>query len=177
MHDWLVLVYKRHNEWIQIVKSLGEKNYAEDIVQEAYITLIKYASKEKVIYNGVVSRGYMFFTLRNLYYNYYNQKFKIKKVSIDEYNLNLYDDSNLDEQKAFYKICKMIDQEVNKWHYYDANVFNFYRHTDLSIRGVAKEIDVNWMSIFLLLKTSKKRIYEIFKEDYEDYKNQDYDKI
>ena len=60
--DWLGVVAKQHKDWIRIINSFGEYDYAEDLVQEFYITLYKYANKEKVIRNGIVSRGYCFFS-------------------------------------------------------------------------------------------------------------------
>ena len=67
-YKWLEKVAKYHNDWIKIVNSFGEYNFAEDIVQLSYIALMRYASENKVIKNGKVSRGYMYFTLRSLYY-------------------------------------------------------------------------------------------------------------
>ena len=80
---WLSKVAEQHNEWIKIVKSFGEKHYYEDIVQEMYLVIYKYSSEDKIIKNGVVSRGYIFFTLRSVYFQYYNSKKKINKVSIN----------------------------------------------------------------------------------------------
>ena len=82
MSNWLSIVAKHHNEWIKVINSFGEYDYAEDIVQEMYIALHKYAKPEKIIKDGEVSKGYVFFTLRSLYYQYYNAKNKITKVSI-----------------------------------------------------------------------------------------------
>jgi len=38
---WLGKVAERHNEWIRIVHSFGEYDYADDIVQEMYLVLNK----------------------------------------------------------------------------------------------------------------------------------------
>ena len=46
---WLAKVAERHSEWISIVNSFGEYDFAEDIVQECYLTLYKYADEEKII--------------------------------------------------------------------------------------------------------------------------------
>ena len=78
--DWLSVVAKQHDEWIKVVNSFGEYNYAEDIVQQSYETLIRYAKPEKIVKNNKVSRGYMYFTLRSMYYQYYNAKKKIVKM-------------------------------------------------------------------------------------------------
>jgi DNA-directed RNA polymerase specialized sigma24 family protein len=177
--EWLATVAKQHKEWVRIVESMGEKNYAEDIVQEAYIALYKYAKPKNIIENGIVKRGYMFFTLRSLMFQYYNKKKKIHKVSLDDDAnfLQIPDTNNIQENKAFHKICQMIDQEAEKWHWYDRKMFKLYRDTDMSIRKIAMETTISWVSIFNTLKNCKDIIKEKFGEDYLDYKNEDYDRI
>ena len=176
---WLGIVAKRHKEWINIVKSFGEYDFAEDIVQEAYLTIYKYANEDKIIRNGIVSRGYMYFTLRSLYYQYYNSKRNITKLSIDdeEYTYQIEDDSEMDEQIAFNKICMLIDDHIDNWRWYEKKLFTLYRDSDLSIRGIANETNISWVSIFNTLKHAKNELKENFSETWEDYKNQDYDRI
>ena len=41
--DWLSIVAKQHDEWVEIVNGFGEFDYAEDIVQASYEALIRYA--------------------------------------------------------------------------------------------------------------------------------------
>tara|TARA_R110000868_G_scaffold392102_1_gene662619 strand:+ start:322 stop:870 length:549 start_codon:yes stop_codon:yes gene_type:complete len=177
--QWLALVAKKHNQWINIVKSFGEKSYYEDIVQQMYITLYKYSSEEKIIKNGVVSNGYVFFTLRSIYYQYYNSKRKIKKINIDnqEFFNQIPDDSKMDEQIAFDKICRLIDDEIENWEWYNKKLFKIYRDSDLSIRGIAQETSISWVSIFNTLKNSKNKIKDKFQEDWDDYENNDYELI
>ena len=176
---WLGIVAKRHKEWINIVKSFGEYELAEDIVQEAYLTIYKYANEDKIIRNGIVSRGYMYFTLRSLYYQYYNSKRNITKLSIDdeEFAYQIEDDSEMDEQIAFNKICMLIDDHIDNWRWYEKKLFTLYRDSDLSIRGIANETNISWVSIFNTLKHAKNELKENFSETWEDYKNQDYDRI
>jgi len=177
--EWLTRVAERHKEWIAIVKSFGEYDYAEDLVQEMYLTIYKYADESKVIRNGVVSRGYCYFTLRSLYYQYYNSKRKISKVSLDdeEFTIQIPNDSQMDEQIAFHKICTMIDDHIDGWRWYENKLFKLYRDSELSIRGIAAETNISWVSIFNTLKNAKQEIKDKFKEDYLDYKHGDYDKI
>ena len=87
--EWLRIVAKQHDEWVKIVNSFGEYNYAEDIVQEGYLALIKYAKPENIIKDNKMTRGYMYFTLRSIYYQYYNKKRKVKKISIDNDDINI----------------------------------------------------------------------------------------
>ena len=111
-YKWLEQVAKHHKEWVEVINKLGEYDYAEDIVQESYIALMKYANAEKLIdVNGNVRKGYMFFTLRSLYYQIYNKKKKINKVSFDGC-WELFDETNVEEHKAYNDICLMIDEEI-----------------------------------------------------------------
>lgn len=177
--DWLNIVAAQHKDWIKIVEGFGERNYQEDIVQEAYINLVKYAEPYRIIKDGKIVRGYMYFTLRNIWLQYLRSKKKITKISIDDED-NLYQlpqVDNLEEQEAFYKICKAIDDISDDWDWYDRKLFKLYRDTDLSIRKIAKETNISWVSIFNTLKNCKNEIKEKLNEDYEDYKNEDYDRI
>tara|TARA_B100001250_G_scaffold126068_1_gene107266 strand:- start:28 stop:570 length:543 start_codon:yes stop_codon:yes gene_type:complete len=175
--EWLGVVAKQHDEWIRIVRSFGEKNYAEDIVQQSYLILHKYAEPDKVIENGKIRRGYMYFTLRTTYYLYYNQKRKVKKVSIDDGILQLIQSDNVEENDAYNQICQKIDKEIENWHWYDKKLFVLYRDSGLSIRKLAAETKISWVSIFNTLKNAKNIIKDKFYEDYEDFKNQDYDRL
>jgi len=136
--EWLEIVFKRHNEWIKIVNSFGEFNYAEDFVQEMYLVLYKYADENKIIKNGNVSRGYIYFTLRSIYFQYYNSKKRINKVYIDdnESTIQIQDYSEMDEQVAYNSLCQLIDEHIENWRWYERKMFTLYRDSSLSIRGI-----------------------------------------
>ena len=177
MADWLAIVAKDHKKWVRLVKSLGEYNYPEDIVQTSYEVLYKYADPKKIIKNNKVSEGYMFFTLRSVLYQYWNAKKKVQKVSIDQYTLQIPDKNNKEENLAFHKLCTMIDNEMNTWHWYDKKLTQIYRDTGLSIRKIAKQSGISWVSIFNTLKNTKTKLKNKFYEDYEDWKNGDFERI
>ena len=177
--EWLRIVAKQHDDWVKIVNSFGEYNYAEDIVQEGYLALIKYAKPENIIKDNKMTRGYMYFTLRSIYYQYYNKKRKVKKISIDNEDINIqlpYVD-DLDEQEAFHKICTMVDDIADGWNWYDRKLWKLYSQTDMSIRKLAKETKISWVSIFNTLKNLKEELRFKLGEDFEDYINNDYDKL
>ena len=121
----------------------------------------------------------MFFTLRSIFYQYYNKKKKINKVSIDnlDYLIQLPDQTDYEEQEAFHKICLMVDDLSDSWHWYDKKLWKLYSQTDMSIRKLAAETKISWVSIFNTLKGLKQEVRNKMQEDYEDFKNQDYDKL
>jgi len=177
--EWLSIVFKRHKEWIKIVNSFGEFNYAEDFVQECYLVLYKYADEEKIIKNGIVSRGYIYFTLRSIFFQYYNSKKKISKVYLDdeEYTQQVEYCDTMDEQVAYNDICQLIDEHIEDWRWYERRLFQLYRDSGLSIRGIAAETGISWVSIYHTLKSAKQELKEKFGETYEDYTNNDYELI
>jgi DNA-directed RNA polymerase specialized sigma24 family protein len=176
-NKWLNQVAQHHKEWIKIINSFGEYDYAEDIVQETYIALYKYADATKIIdASGNVRKGYVFFTLKSLFFQYYNKKMKVNKVSIDE-QFTLFDDSNLDEHNAYNDICLLIDEEIKNWHWYDEKLFKLYRDSDMSMRDIAKETNISLISIFNSIKNYKEILNTKFNKDYQDYINNDYNGI
>ena len=70
---------------------------------------------------------------------------------------------------------KTIDKQVDGWHWYDRDLFELYRHSGLSIRKIAKETGISWVSIFHTLKNCKGKIKEELENDYKKYKEQDYE--
>ena len=168
---------KHHKEWIKIVKSFGEKDEYEDIVQEMYLKLNKYKQLEQIQSNGKLNKSYVWLTLRNLYYNKQNQLNKVnlididdcKQLSVEQYNELLFiAQSNIEDK---------IKQEINKWHYADKILFEIYLKEDKSMRQLAKEIDISLTTIFWTIKRCKERLKQNVGEDYTDYLNQDFELI
>ena len=114
--SWLNQVSNRHDEWLDIMHSFGEFDLAEDFVQEMYLTLYKYTDEEKIIQKGIVSRGYVFFTLRSLYFQYYNTKKRIKKIRIDDENNyeQIPYSSEMDEEIGYSEFCSLIDKNSKR---------------------------------------------------------------
>ena len=138
---------------------------------------MKYADATKLIDSqGLVRKGYMFFTLRSLYYQFYNKKKKINKVSFDDC-WELFDDSNIEEHKAYNNICLLIDEEIDNWHWYDKKLFKLYRDTDMSMRDIAAETNISLISIFHSIKNYKEILNTKFNKDYQDYITNDYTNI
>jgi DNA-directed RNA polymerase specialized sigma24 family protein len=173
-NQWLAKVAQHHDEWVKVIHTFGEYDYAEDIVQESYIALYKYADADKLLDSqGEVRKGYMYFTLRSLFYQYYNKKKKVNKVNFDD-QWELFDDSNIEEHKAYNDICLLIDEEIKNWDWYDRKLFKLYRDTDLSMRDIAKETNISLISIFNSIKNYKIILKEKFEKDYQDYITNDY---
>jgi predicted DNA-binding protein YlxM (UPF0122 family) len=115
----------------------------------------------------------MYFTLRSLFYQYYNKKKKVNKVAFDGC-WELFDDSNIEEQKAYNDICMLIDEEIKNWNDYDRKLFKLYRDSGMSMRDIAKGTTISLISIFHSIKNYKIILKEKFEKDYQDYITNDY---
>ena len=105
--DFLKEVAKHHKEWIKTVTALGGGSYSEDIVQEMYIKLYKYADANKIIKNGILQKGYVFFALKSILYTLAKERSLILKENIDNHHIP--DDTNHEEEEAFFRFNQKID--------------------------------------------------------------------
>jgi len=171
---WINRVVEHHKEWIAFVHSFGEHFFAEDIVQETYINLIKWSSEDKLFTNGKINKGYMWLSLKNTFLQHVNKANKIKLVSIDSFheieNLN-----NIELLTAQDKLEVKILEEMNSWEWYDKMLFEIYRNDKLSMRKIANKTKISLSSIFSTIKSCKEKLHDNVGEDYIDYKNGDYE--
>ncbi len=190
MENWLSKVAEKHTYWIKLVQKFGAGHYAEDIVQEMYLKIHKYADEKKTIVKGKVNSRYIYLALYSIFIEYMRQKSKINKIQIEEFYkdndfteildediIKLTAKDDIEKEEAYAKLCNKMDEELKNWHFYDVGIFEIYRDTHLSIRGMAKDTKISFVNIFHTLKKGKNIMKDKFGEDYEDYKNEDYDLI
>ena len=174
--NWLKEVAKFHKDYLRIVESYGEDFYAEDIVQEMYIRLYKYADKEKIIQkDGKLNRAYIHFTLRNIFKDLTKERNKHKKVNLEERKEIGVSYDYISKEEAFSSLIKRVKQEAETWHWYDEMLFKHYFDSGISMRELADETRISTSSIFQTIKYCKGKLKENLSEDYEDYKNEDYE--
>lgn len=132
----------------------------------------------------------MFIMIRHLTYTFFKEKGKIVKEGIDDSLFKCDDEDVLEKEMAYLAICENIDKEIDTWHWYDKEVFKIYRmhwrdtttlnrlleefNGSVSIRKIAKNTNISWVTLFNELKESKAKIKEKFAEDWEDYINEEY---
>lgn len=173
--NWITIVSVHHKEWVSLVKQWGEYFYADDLVQEMYIKLYNSTTEEKIVKSGKLNKGYVWFCLRSVFIDFQRSK-KFDKVSLD--SLNLSDESiDFDKEFAHDRLFNEIEDEINSWHWYDIKMFRIYMNTDMSMRDMENEINIPLSNIFTTIKSCKKRIANRIGEDFEDFKNQEYELI
>ena len=158
-------LYKYHKQLIEYAKIFDKVNY-EDIVQETYIKLHLYSSEEKCFTNDKLNKGYIFIVIRSVYITQFYNKFTI----VDFVDQAIETDFDEQYEVEWYKFRTKCEAEVNSWDMYDKKLFTIYRDSDLSMRKLAKETGISFVSIFHSLKGHKKKLRELFQEDYNNLK-------
>lgn len=159
---------KEHKKWVNIVRSFGGGDYSEDIVQEMYLKIHDMELRPETM------GAFVYFVLRNMTNDLHRKKAKIHKIDITDC-LQLYTEETKGLEE-YEEICQRITEEVEEWHWYDQMLWRLYTQ-GMSMRQLERETKISLSSIFHTLKTCKQRIRISVGEDYEDYLNEDYEKI
>ena len=179
----LEVLSKYHKKWVSMALSIGvPRHLAEDYVQRMYIKLHSTIKDDSLILiaEDTPNSGYIWLTLRSLFYD--DCKKKRIEYPMDESQMDwrglMSDVYETKYDEALDRIIDKIQDEVDGFEFdYDKNMFKSYFLSNLSYRELSKETGINVNRIFTACSWIKKKLSEELREDYEDLKNGDYDKI
>lgn len=160
MENWIKEIAKQHERWVAIMKSFGADYYAEDLVQEMYITLNRTSQRDKCFRDGEVYVGFIYTCLKNTYINYLVKKQRVTKVDVDEYDVTRDDidvsTETVEQKKEFEELSNQIRELLNNEHWYLEKVYDIYTSPeDPSYRDMARETNISFMTIYGDMKKIK----------------------
>lgn len=180
----LEIIAKDHELWVSMAINMGcQRQVAEDIVQEMYLRIHKFANSSRIMYDdNQVNRFYIYVTIRNLYYDYRKSVKRHGVVDMQDFDFDALEfvtplatePTVEDKEFAVYRLAKRVIGEIHTWGTYNSNLCEKYFRTDMSLRFIARESDISLTSIHNSIKKYRAFLVEEFGEDYEDYKNGDY---
>lgn len=139
-------IYSRHKHWVSIVKKFGEVNYAEDVVQEAYIK----------VHGKDINEAYFYYTLRSLTMDLHSKKVvKVEMTQDIEYSLREDEGNELAEELA-----QPFIEFIDTWHWYDKMLFMTWVNNKISMRKLSRETGIAFMSVYYTIKKCKQRLKE-----------------
>ena len=171
------IVAKHHNEWKRIIKQFGEHFYADDLVQETYLMLMKWSTPDKYITNNEPNRAYIWLCLRNSFLLYQKEKKRFQKLPIEAIQGLSYNENNLQYFEAIEKIDTFIKKEVETWHPYDSAMFRVHIDKKMSGRKISRMSGISPRSVFTTLNKCKERLIFAVGEDYADLINEEFERI
>lgn len=157
-------IYKKHKHWINQVKKFGIHDYAEDLVQEAYI---KVHGKE-------INEAYFYFTLHTMAMDLHRKKvIKVPISSNDESHINyeVEEAYNFSQIKSRYdkidteKILVQLHELMNEWHWYDRMLFIVWIESGKSIRQFSMDVNIGFMSVYQTIRKCKNLIKQWQREN------------
>ena len=178
--EWLKKVSEKNDDWLGIATSFVGEQKAFDIVQDMYKNLDRWADESIIKQDGEVNRCYIYLNIRTLCYVHFKEQKKRATAENDEVEAlatSRYESYNKEKDLAWQLILDNVNVLVDSWRWNDKTLFNLYKDTPFSLRGLAKETDISWMSIHQTVKKCKALIKEEFYEDYQDFINKDYELI
>lgn len=159
--EWLEEVYDLHKDWVNLTRSMGGGSDSEDIVQEMYLKLAKYASEEKVVKNGRVSKGYVYFTLKTCLATF---------KGVENVYVPLTTDVRLEEayDPLFDEFREDVRQALTDNHWYYERLYELYTDLELpelsSYRKMEDVLDIHYTTLardFKVIKDTLKNNEEL----------------
>lgn len=138
-------ICKQHNRWINVVKQFGITDYAEDVVQEAYI---------KCLAKPTVNESYFYLTLRSLAMDLHRKQKQIIKVSIDEVLII----TEIEKQNEILNL-------VHDFHWFDKEIFFLYYDNKMSMRKISEETGISLKTIFQTIQKCNLKIKKVWQKE------------
>ena len=154
MVDVLSIIFKKHNDWIEMVQKFGcTREDAEDIVQEMYIKIKKRvdAGTDVMFDENEVNYYYVFTTVKNLYLD---QKRKQKRFILTEIDEN---EVKTEQNVQFLEMYQECNDVLSTFHWYDQQVFEII-NSGTNIRQLSKKTTISYFSLYNTYNKVKKTI-------------------
>lgn len=141
-------IFSRHKHWVSMVKKFGEVNYAEDVVQEAYIKVMKL--------NKEINEAYFYYTLRSLTMDLHSKRV-IKEVITKKIEYSLFEDES---NQLAEELAQPYLEFIETWDWYDKKLFMLWVNNRISIRKLSRETNIGFKSVYTTIKKCQKRLIE-----------------
>ena len=167
VQDRIILMAKKHKDWINIVKSFGCKQIiAEDIVQEMYIKLqIAMEKGLDIAYdNNDVNYYYVYKTLKTLFLDLKRKGKGIEIVSLDEVRKDR--DTKIIVIEAhtndtnYIDTYNLIEKHLSKMYWYDRKVFEIINGGE-SIASFSRKTNIPYYSLYNTYNRIKNKLKKL----------------
>ena len=158
VQETMVLVAKKHKEWIKIVISFGcDKEIAEDIVQEMYIKIqLKLEKGLDIMYGKEINYYYIFKTLKSLFYDLKRKGKNITIVNIED-NIN---DFNTEMDINYDSEYEKITDSLSEMYWYNRKVFGIINGGE-KIAELSRKSGIPYYSLYNTYNKVKSKLKKL----------------
>ncbi len=178
----LTIMNTKHNQWVRTATTLTSKpDISEDLVQETYLRLYNLKKLDKVVRDdGSYNTRYFYLTLRSVAENWRKANIKSRDTIVnfteDEVE-GIYEPDDQSNEAMGTMLDKMNDIIDNELEWFDRQLYKLYTSSGVSMEKLSKDTKIAKTTIYMTVKKVKDLIRERLKEDYEDFKNQEFELI
>ena len=180
---------EKHDLWIDLMMSLGiREDNARDIVQDMYIKI--YDTKPNISYGKEdINTYYVYKVLKSVMIDKFRKTRNNDFLVFHDGISKQYEDYDYDRDDALFSLSDKMRDYLSTLPVFHQRVLELYfgfhpnknnktiNPENFSQRRLSRETGVSLSTIHNTLSSLKKDLLELFKEDIEDYFNEDYDKI
>lgn len=171
----LKILARDHSKWVGVVENLGaNKAICEDIVQDVYIKVAEMKNPRKLLYNESEANYWYFCLMLRSRFIDYIRKQKLEASAEFVYDKN---EPDLDQEEAWERLYQSIIAKINTFGRYGSVLSQMYFKTDYSLKRLSEMSEISITSIYNSIRKYRDQLQDEFGEDWEDYLNEDYDKI
>jgi len=147
-------LYQSHNKWVNTALKFGcSREDAEDIVGDMYLTITKMLSNGlDISYKDDINYFYIYKCLKSNYLQLYNKRKKENSISLD--NTNELTDG---EYINFYEANTIIEEQLDKMHWYNKKVFNLIQN-EYNITELSRKTNIPYHSLYNTYKNTKQKL-------------------
>ena len=154
-------LYKKHNSWLNACafNLTGNKEAAEELVQNLYLKLLEMPNIEKIVYNDKdINLFYLYKMLKSDFLNGIKAKSKLNKVQLKDDLVSSHADEeyNLDRDENTEKLLLLVNSILTgSMHWFDSKLFTTYIEDDHSIQSLHEATHISKNAIFTSLRKTK----------------------
>ena len=153
--------YRKHNTWLNQVayNFTGNKNDAEELVQDLYLRLMEMKDINKIMYNNDVNLFYLYKMVKSIYLN--GLKKQTNHLPIDDDLVNLPADSySYDADDEFEEMLRLTNEALDKEHWFGEKLLRIYINDGHSIQSLHNATGISNSTIWTQLQKTKKYVKE-----------------
>ena len=174
----LEILARDHSKWCNFVAKNLEANeaIAEDIVQDAYLKVAAMKDPNKFLYGDDQINYWYFIQVLNSIYIDKTRKVGLETIPYEDLSIQ-YLEVDMEMEEAFERLYNKAIAEINEFGRYGSILSQMYFKTRYSLRDLSSMAEVSLTSIYNSIRSYRQDLRDALGEDWEDFKNQDYDKI
>ena len=154
-------LYKKHHSWLIACafNLTGNKEEAENLIQDVYLQLLEMQDLEKIIYNTTdLNLFYLYKIIKSKFLNNIKAAQKLNKVALKPELIDTVAEEEYDhhEDENTEKLLLLVNQTLSgSLHWFDSKLFVTYIEDNHSIQSLSDATKISKNAIFTSLRKTK----------------------